>query len=165
MFVRQQWKANSEEEYLYILQNTPLVSVDLLVIYEGKYLVGKRLNKPAQGYYFVPGARVFKNEPISEAVYRVLESECNISERGLCPKFLGTYEHYYPDNFSGKPGSTQYFVMAHKICITKEQRDNIVSDSQHSSFMWLNEQEILDRDDVHQYVKNYFINKPDNMIL
>ena len=34
-----------------IIDNTPLVSVDLIVKHEGKVLLGKRVNKPAQGYW------------------------------------------------------------------------------------------------------------------
>ena len=53
------------------------------------------------------------------------------------------------DNFSGESGSTQYFVMAHKLNISKEQSDNIITDSQHNELLWLSEQELMDRDDVH----------------
>ena len=165
MYIRETWRSNTEEEYLYIVENTPLVSVDILIMCNNKYLLGKRQNKPAQGYYFVPGSRVFKNEPIKDAVYRVLESECNIKDRNLHPKCFGSYEHYYPDNFCGDSSSTQYFVYAHKIAITETQKNLISQDTQHSRFEWLSETEILSRDDVHPYVKNYFISKADNMIL
>ena len=97
MYFREDWSCNNKEDYLFIVQNTPLVSVDVLIVNDGRYLVGKRNNKPAQGYYFVPGARVFKNEPIEEAVCRVLKSECNIVlDQGVSAKCFGVYEHYYP---------------------------------------------------------------------
>ena len=43
-----------------IIDNTPLVSVDLIVKCKGKILLGKRVNKPAQGYWFTLGGRVLK---------------------------------------------------------------------------------------------------------
>jgi colanic acid biosynthesis protein WcaH len=38
-----------------IIENTPLVSVDLIIKNENKILLGKRVNKPAQGYWFTLG--------------------------------------------------------------------------------------------------------------
>ena len=51
-----------------IIDNTPLVSVDLIVKHKGKVLLGKRVNKPAQGYWFTLGGRIFKNESIQSAI-------------------------------------------------------------------------------------------------
>ncbi len=60
-----------------IIENTPLVSVDLIVKHKGKVLLGKRVNKPAQGYWFTLGARVLKNERIQDAITRI----CNVEEK------------------------------------------------------------------------------------
>ncbi len=41
-----------------IIDTTPLVSIDLLLRNaQGQILVGKRVNRPAQGFWFVPGGR------------------------------------------------------------------------------------------------------------
>lgn len=46
-----------------VVASAPLISIDLLVENEqGQYLLGLRKNRPAQGYWFVPGGRVQKNE-------------------------------------------------------------------------------------------------------
>ena len=46
-----------------VIQNTPLISIDLIVENKkGQILLGKRVNEPALGYWFVPGGRIFKDE-------------------------------------------------------------------------------------------------------
>ena len=54
-----------------IVENIPLVSVDLVVEHDGGVLLGKRENEPAKGEWFVPGGTVLKNETRTEAVHRV----------------------------------------------------------------------------------------------
>lgn len=54
MFLRQ-------EDFATVVRSTPLVSLDLIVENaQGEFLLGKRLNRPAQGFWFVPGGRVQK---------------------------------------------------------------------------------------------------------
>ena len=47
---------------LAIINATPLVAVDLIIENRNKeILLGKRVNRPAQGYWFVPGGRILNN--------------------------------------------------------------------------------------------------------
>lgn len=47
-----------------VVHCAPLISIDLLVQNaQGEYLLGLRNNRPAQGYWFVPGGRVKKMKP------------------------------------------------------------------------------------------------------
>ena len=56
MFLRQ-------EDFATVVRSTPLVSLDFIVENSrGEFLLGKRTNRPAQGYWFVPGGRVQKDE-------------------------------------------------------------------------------------------------------
>jgi colanic acid biosynthesis protein WcaH len=49
------------EDFATVVRSTPLISIDLIVENEsGEFLLGKRTNRPAQGYWFVPGGRVQK---------------------------------------------------------------------------------------------------------
>ena len=51
----------SESTFQTIIGATPLVSIDLIVKNaKGEVLLGYRTNRPAQGYWFVPGGRVQK---------------------------------------------------------------------------------------------------------
>ena len=62
MFLRQ-------EDFATVVRSTPLVSLDFIVENSrGEFLLGKRTNRPAQGYWFVPGGRVQKDETLEAAL-------------------------------------------------------------------------------------------------
>lgn len=62
--------------FLNIVRDTPLVSIDLIIRNDqGAILLGQRCNKPAQGYWFVPGGRVLKNESLAQAFQRLCHEE------------------------------------------------------------------------------------------
>lgn len=83
----------SDDDWETIVANVPIVSVDLLVRYKGGLLFGKRINKPAKGYWFLPGGRVQKGETRREAVHRIAEAELGISVDIV--ESLGAFEHIY----------------------------------------------------------------------
>ena len=64
-----------QDEYFQAVSLTQLVSIDILVIYDGKLLVGERTNNPAKGSFFVPGGKVYKNEYLKEALERISKDE------------------------------------------------------------------------------------------
>jgi colanic acid biosynthesis protein WcaH len=51
-----------------VIASTPLIAIDLIVRnLQGQILLGWRVNRPAQGYWFVPDGRVLKNEALDNA--------------------------------------------------------------------------------------------------
>ena len=62
-----------------IIENAPLVSIDICLVYKGKILLGRRNNQPLKGEWFTPGGRIFKNEPWQECIRRVVVSELGIT--------------------------------------------------------------------------------------
>ena len=54
-----------------IIKNIPLVSLDFVIKYKEKILLGRRVNRPAKGYWFTIGGRIHKNEKIIDAMYRI----------------------------------------------------------------------------------------------
>ncbi len=38
-----------------VIENTPLVSIDLCLVYDGQALLGKRANEPLKGEWFTQG--------------------------------------------------------------------------------------------------------------
>jgi colanic acid biosynthesis protein WcaH len=149
--------------YLQIIDATPLVSVDLLIENsEGKFLFGKRKNKPAQGTWFIPGGRVYKNEKILDAVNRVLKDETKLE----CPhpRFMGVYEHIYDDNFMGiEHVNTHYIALGFSIKIGDDSALSL--DEQHLDWLWLSEKEMLTTPNIHPYSKYYFIDNPPNKVV
>ena len=135
-----------------VVNSTPLISIDLLVKKDNKILLGKRINKPAQGYLFSIGGRVYKNESIQQATARIAKTELNI-ELKLTPKFIGVYEHFYDDGIY-KDISTHYINLAYEVDINNEMLN--LPTEQHNEYQWLSIDELLKSKQVHKYVKDYF---------
>lgn len=68
-----------------IVQNTPLVSIDLLIKHKEKFLLGKRINRPA------------KEEANIYSISKVYQA-----------KFIGVFEHFYEDSIFH--ASTTHYV-------------------------------------------------------
>jgi len=62
-----------------VIDSTPLISIDLLIKKDNKILLGRRINKPAQDYFFSTGGRVYKNESIEDAMSRIAQTELKIN--------------------------------------------------------------------------------------
>ena len=134
-----------------VISSTPLISIDLLVKKDNKILLGQRINKPAQGYLFSIGGRVYKNETIDSAMMRIAKNELNI-ELKLTPRFIGVFEHFYDDSIY-QDVSTHYINLAYEIEI--EETLNLPNE-QHNEYQWLTIDELLESKQVHKYVKDYF---------
>ncbi|WP_428840474.1 NUDIX domain-containing protein [Burkholderia vietnamiensis] len=69
------------DTFLRIVDATPLVAIDLMISNEdGAYLLGHRTNRPAQGFRFVPGGRIHKNERLDDAFRRIPRDELGCSD-------------------------------------------------------------------------------------
>ena len=108
------------EDFKFIVSSTPLISIDLIVRQpDGRVLLGKRLNKPVQGYWFVPGGRILKNERIDMAFARLTEAELGTRIDINTAEYLGLYEHFYEDSALSDDVSTHYVVNAFLINLTQ----------------------------------------------
>ena len=145
-----------KEIFKCIVENTPLISIDFLIKKDDTYLLGKRKNSPAKNFYFTIGGRIFKNETIEEAMERILKEELNLLYENMKEniKFIGVFEHFYKDSMFGDDISTHYVNLGYQLDLKLDIR-NLPKD-QHSKYEWFSEEEILDSDNVHKYVKNYF---------
>jgi colanic acid biosynthesis protein WcaH len=141
-----------------VIASTPLISIDLIVRNKlQQVLLGRRINKPAQGYWFVPGGRIFKNEPVRDAFKRLLKTELGVDELKINTHnsaFKGIYQHFYTDNVAGSNFSTHYIVLAYGIEV--ECFLDILPKDQHCNYKWLSEKAILIDDRVHKHTKWYF---------
>jgi len=134
-----------------IIDNTPFVSVDLIVKHKDKVLLGKRVNKPAQGYWFTLGGRVLKNEKIEDAIKRISKLELGIIIEDNM-QFIGVFEHLYDDGiFDGV--STHYLNLGYEIEVSDLED---LPKEQHNDYRWFSLEELIQNDEVHHYVKDYF---------
>ena len=145
-----------EKHILDIIKATPLVSVDLIITNSvHEVLLGKRVNRPARNYWFVPGGRIRKNETIEQAIARVSKVEVGRDLSCSVKRLLGVYEHIYWDNFLNAAGiNTHYVVLAFLIGL--QQEIEFMPDKQHSSLQWWEVDKLLKDPNVHQNTKAYF---------
>lgn len=135
-----------------VVESTPLVSIDLIAKSQNTILLGKRVNKPAKGYFFTTGGIVRKNESFKDAIKRLAQAELGIKLHDE-PKYIGVFEHFYEDGvFEGV--STHY--VNHGYIVELDNKLTSIPKDQHSEYRWFEIEELLKSDEVHHYVKDYF---------
>jgi len=141
-----------------VIDSTPLVSIDLVVRNRaGEVLLGERLNRPAQGYWFVPGGRVLKNEPLDLAFHRLTQAELGYRFERCAARLLGVYEHFYTDSLFGDAQAgpdTHYVVLGYEL-----QLDANVAltppPEQHGRYRWWKPDEMCASERVHANTRAY----------
>lgn len=141
-----------------VIDSAPLVSIDLLVTDEqGRILLGLRNNRPAKGFWFVPGGRIQKNETLSSAFQRLSLNELGVEFSINDAKLLGAFTHIYTDSIFDESISTHYVAIAYELRVAPEAL-RLPKGEQHNSYQWLNRNDLLNNEFVHEYTKLYFIN-------
>lgn len=134
------------KEWEIIVDNVPIVSVDLVVKMDGGVVLGKRRNKPAKGEWFVPGGRVYKNERLEDAAHRVAMDELSVEIE--IEEELGVYEHFYEKSDVDDVGK-HYVTRGYTVSVLGQQE--LIPDEQHSDLkVFKNPPEKL-----HPYVEKY----------
>ncbi|MFM5023028.1 GDP-mannose mannosyl hydrolase [Aeromonas rivipollensis] len=145
-----------KETFRTVVRSAPLVSIDLVVINsQGQVLLGQRTNRPAQGFWFVPGGRILKDESMAEAFRRLSKAELGVSAEIGDAEFLGVYEHFYTDNFSGTDFPTHYVVLGYRFICDLDL--GALPDAQHQQYRWCDVDALLTDDMVHDNTKAYFL--------
>ncbi|WP_314420652.1 GDP-mannose mannosyl hydrolase [Pseudescherichia vulneris] len=146
----------SQEDFATVVRSTPLISIDLIVENaHGEFLLGKRTNRPAQGYWFVPGGRVQKDEPLAQAFERLTQAELGVRLPLTAGEFYGVWQHFYDDNFSGSDFSTHYIVLGFRLKL--KQADLALPDAQHEAYRWLTPEALIADENVHDNSRAYFL--------
>lgn len=147
------------EQFRAVVASTPLVSIDLIVVNtDWKLLLGKRRNRPAQGYWFVPGGRIFKGETLDAAFRRLSREELGCEFVRSQASFQGVHEHLYADSVFGESPSTHYVVLAYRLRV-EPARLNLPNE-QHSDYRWWDVDEASRSRLVHPNTQAYLIPKP-----
>jgi colanic acid biosynthesis protein WcaH len=143
------------EDFLHVVKNTPLVSIDLVVRdVQGHVLVGWRTNRPARDAWFVPGGRVYKNERLADAFQRITLSEMGRAFTLADATMMGVFEHLYDDNaFDVANVSTHYIVLAYELAVTSLPS---LPREQHSQYTWMDPHEMVSNPQVHENTRAYF---------
>lgn len=145
-----------KETFRTVVRSAPLVSIDLVIMNSRQQvLLGLRTNRPAQGYWFVPGGRILKDESMAEAFRRLSKAELGVSAEIGDAGFLGVYEHFYTDNFSGTDFPTHYVVLGYRFICDLDLGS--LPDAQHQQYRWFDVAELLACNTVHDNTKAYFL--------
>jgi colanic acid biosynthesis protein WcaH len=137
-----------------IVENTPLVSIDLCCINKGHLLLGERCNEPLKGAWFTPGGRIRKNEPWKTCLERIAKLELGLDGTYANNfEFMEVRDHFYPNSIFGNNISTHYLNLSY--CIDIKHQPNIVADGQHSKFQWVAISSIIKSGEFHPYLRHY----------
>ena len=138
----------SNNIYKNIVQNIPVMTVDILLISNDKkkILLFKRENKPAKKLYYTSGGRLHKNELMIDCCIRKTKEELGINIKKKDLKFCGIVEEIFNDSIYEN-------VNAHFICgvyLYIFDNKKIKLDNQHSLLKWFN----IDDINLHENIKN-----------
>ncbi len=141
-----------------VVASTPLVSIDLLVRdAQGRVLLGQRRNRPAYGYWFVPGGRIYKNETLDAAFARITRTELGTEFHRADAQLLGIYEHFYADSVFGPPDNapdTHYVVSGFRLELPPHINLSPPK-QQHDAYRWWEVDALLQSSQVHDNTKAY----------
>jgi len=152
----------SEEIFSIACDALPLVSIDLMVTRPSdqglELLLGLRNNRPALGWWFTPGGRIRKNEPLPTALRRLAHDEIGLNLDWLSrAQLLGAWDHFYPDSAFDAGVSTHYVNLPHALNLTEHEAKALQPPSgqglQHQTWMWMNVAQATIHERVHEYVR------------
>jgi colanic acid biosynthesis protein WcaH len=137
-----------------VIENTPLVSIDLCLICNGQILLGKRSNEPLKGIWFTPGGRIHKNETWQDALLRIAEAELGLS--GIAVEdfaLMGVWDHFYNNSALDQNTSTHYVNLPHYVRF--QSKPQITLDDQHGDFKWFDLSVVAKDEKFNLYIRNY----------
>ena len=147
-----------------VIENTPLVSIDLCLVYGGQLFLGKRSNEPLKDEWFTPGGRINKNETWQGALLRIAEVELGLS--GIAVEdfsLMGMWDHFYSNSALDQNTSTHYVNLPHYAEF--KSKPQIALDDQHGEFEWFDLSVVAKDEKLHPYMRNYaswLLNNMDN---
>jgi colanic acid biosynthesis protein WcaH len=153
-----EWLA--KEHFDLAVEALPLVSVDLCLVCDEKLLLGRRNNRPAQGWWFTPGGRIRKGEPWEAALQRIAEEEIGLSSfTASQASLMGTWDHFYKDSAFSEQISTHYVNLPHYCLLQPGQICDaalpVGEEEQHSEWRWTPIETAANDSTVHAYVRVY----------
>ena len=137
-----------------VIENTPLVSIDLCLVCEGQLLLGKRINDPLKGEWFTPGGRIHKNETWQHALLRIVKAElglCDIEVENF--SLMGMWDHFYNNSALDQNTSTHYVNLPHYAEF--KSKPQITLDDQHGTFNWFDLAVVSNDEKFNLYMRNY----------
>ena len=131
----------------------------------GEVFLGLRVNRPAYGFWFVPGGRIRKNESLDSAFRRITQDELGRPFERATARLLGVYEHFYEDSVFANAGfgpDTHYVVLSY--CLELDDSTLQPPAEQHQQYRWWPQDELRFSSRVHENTRAYFTNPVPRML-
>lgn len=141
------------ETFKTVVESTPLVSIDLCLVYEGQLLMGLRYNEPLKGQWFTPGGRLLKNERWQDGLARIAKAELGLSITSDAFELMGVWDHFYENSAIDEDISTHYVNLPH-VCYLERQPE-LSLDAQHESVRWFDIPSLIKDTDHQIYMRQY----------
>lgn len=136
-----------------VVESTPLVSIDLCLVCEGRLLMGRRQNEPLKGQWFTPGGRLLKNERWQDGLVRIAKTELGLTVKSDDFELMGVWDHFYENSAMDEGISTHYVNLPH-VCFL-ESEPELSLDPQHESVRWFDVTSIIKNTDHQVYMREY----------
>jgi len=118
-----------EDQYKFIVQNVPIVCVDVIVRREGRVLLLRRRNEPLKGEWWIPGGRIDRGEKSTDAAIREVFEETGLRiER---PRLYAVLEGFFD--------TCAQNCSCHSLSLIYEAESksgDVKIDKESSDFMW-----------------------------
>jgi len=114
----------------------PIVTVDLLIVHNGRLLLMKRNNELAKDEWFTPGGRIFLGEEIEDTVHRILEEETGLTPLKIERK--GIMSHIWLNHHT--------VTIFHRVDVAN---DDVRMNEEHGAFKWISNL----NNNIHPYLK------------
>lgn len=137
-----------DDLYKQILEHMPILCVDFILVQNGKVLLTYRTEEPAKNKWWIQGGRVYKNERLKDAIYRLAAREIGTRDIRII-KMCGTYE-FFSDIAPFKEVTSGIHDIAIVYVVEPlEQNFQPTLDKTHKQFRWIDYIE----NDLDPYVK------------
>ena len=136
-----------------VVESTPLVSIDLCLVFEGQLLMGLRQNEPLKGEWFTPGGRLLKNERWQDGLVRIARTELGLSVTPDDFELMGVWDHFYENSAVDKFISTHYVNLPHVRYL--ESQPELSLDPQHATVRWVDVASVIMDTDHQVYMREY----------
>lgn len=136
-----------------VVESTPLVSIDLCLVFEGKLLMGLRQNEPLRGQWFTPGGRLLKNERWQDGLARIAQTELGLSVNSDDFELMGVWDHFYENSAIDEVISTHYVNLPH-VSYLKIQPE-LSLDPQHELVKWFDLASLIKNRTHNIYMREY----------
>ena len=112
--------------YKRIVELVPILCVDIVLTYKGKYILVKRVNEPLKGLWWIVGGRAFKGDKTLNTARRKVREETGLTAKNF--DIVGIYEDSYAKSAFGVPTSSVSVVYQAEVEKFNPKLDKTSSD-------------------------------------